>query len=192
MFGIYSRKRLSENESKILKSNPDDYNWYHVMLQTLFEDDRFFQVREDIEVPKKEGDDGVVLILEGGDVVYFRTIDGNVNDEVMDSIIEVCSYLVDKFDRRVDAYVVCPTNRTFDVDEKKVELRIRIYFSSLAIHNGEEIIERLENKLKNHEEFTISDSIDHMLLPYTGYQDKKAFEEKYQHYMNLIETYEDN
>ena len=69
MFGIYSRQRLSENESKILKSNPDDYNWYYVMLQTLFEDDRFFQVREDIEVPKKEDDDGVVLILEGGDVV---------------------------------------------------------------------------------------------------------------------------
>lgn len=192
MFGIYSRQRLSEKESKILKSNPDDYNWYCVMLQKIFEDDRFFQVREDIEVPKKEDDDGVVLILEGGDVVYFRTIDGNVNDEVVDSIIGVCSYLVDKFDCRVDAYVICPPNRTFDVGEKNVEVRTKIYFSSIATHNGEEIIERLENKLKNHEEFTISDSIDHMLLPYTGYQDKKAFEEKYQHYMNLIETYEDN
>lgn len=192
MFGIYSRQRLSEKESKILKSNPDDYNWYCVMLQKIFEDDRFFQVREDIEVPKKEDDDGVVLILEGGDVVYFRTIDGNVNDEVVDSIIEVCSYLVDKFGRRVDAYVICPPNRTFDVGEKNVEVRTKIYFSSIATHNGEEIIERLENKLKNHEEFTISDSIDHMLLPYTGYHDKKAFEEKYQHYMNLIETYEDN
>ena len=192
MFGIYSNQRLTENERKILKSNPDDYNWYSVMLRIIFNDTRFFQVREDIEVPKKEDDDGVVLIFEGGDMAYFRTIDGNISDEVVDSIIDVCSYLVDKFDRDVDAYVICPPNRTFDASEKNVELRTKIFFSSLASHNGEEIIEKLENKLKNHEEFTISDSIDHMMLPYTGYRDKKDFDEKYQHYMNLIETYGDN
>lgn len=54
MFGIYSRQRLSEKESKILKSNPDDYNWYCVMLQKIFEDDRFFQVREDMKFQKRK------------------------------------------------------------------------------------------------------------------------------------------
>ena len=58
MFGIYSNQRLSENERKILKSNPDDYLWYAIMLNVFFHDDNCFQVREDIEIPQKEDDDG--------------------------------------------------------------------------------------------------------------------------------------
>lgn len=64
---------------------------------------------------------------------------------------------------------------------------MRIFFSSFASDDGEEIIERLEAKLDNDKEFTTSDSIDHMLLPYSGYKDKDDFQEKFQRYMKKID-----
>ena len=66
---------------------------------------------------------------------------------------------------------------------------ITMIFSYIKVDNGEKIIERLENKLLMNEKFTVPDSIDHMLLPYTGYKNKEVFEEKFKHYMGLIESF---
>ena len=72
MFGVYSDKRLSKKEQEILNSNPDDYNWYCVIVQGIFKDRRFFQVRDDIEL--SQDDKGSVLVFEGGDIVYIRPL----------------------------------------------------------------------------------------------------------------------
>ena len=65
-----------------------------------------------------------------------------------------------------------------------------MFFSFIGVKDGEEIIERLENKLKNHEKFTVPDSIDHMLLPYIGYANKEEFYDKFNRYKELVEAYE--
>ena len=189
MFGIYSNMRISEAESKILKHNPDDYEWYCVIVNTIFRDKRYFQVRGDIDLPQAEDDDGVVLMFQGGDVVYFKTIDGDVTDEEMKSVYDVCSYLEDMFKRPIKAYVVFPSDGKVKSDGIDGDGNVTMVFSTLKNDDGEEIIERLEKKLKNHEEFTISDSIDHMLLPYGGFKNKKVFAEKYEHYMQLVNEY---
>lgn len=185
MFGVYSNRRLSENERKILHLHPDDYNWYCVVLNALFDDRRFFQVREDIKLPQ-EGDDGVVLIFEGGDVVYFNDVEV-IDDESFEAIVEACAFLEEKFDRPIDAYIVCPPKKRFCVENKSGKGNVRIFLSSFVCDNGEEVIERLEAKLDNNEDFTISDSTDHMLLPYMGYRDKEEFQKKFQGYMKKID-----
>lgn len=190
MFGVYSNQRLSENERKLLNSNPDDVNWYCVISQSIFRDGRPFQIRQDIELPQKDDDNGVVLIFEGGDVVYMKSIESEVTKEEFDSITEVCTYLGDKFKRPIRAYVPCAPFKHLDFDVEKNGRDITIIFSFLNVNDGEEIIDRLESKLKNHEEFTIPDSIDHMLLPYTGYKDREVFYEKLNNYMQLVEAYE--
>jgi len=187
MFGNYSNKRLSEAESKILCKNPDDYTWYCVYVSHVFRDQRLFEVREDIELPQDEDDDGVVLIFEGGDIVYFKTLDGDVTEDVVKSVMDVCSYLEKKFNRSITAYVVCPFDCEIKVEDIEGDGQMTFVFSLLRNDDGEEIIDRLESKLKNNEKFTIPDSIDHMLLPYGGFKDKKVFQEKFMRYMNLVE-----
>lgn len=189
MLGIYSNQRLSEAESKILKGNPDDYEWYCIYLNVIFRDRRFFQVRQDIELPQGEDDDGVVLILQGGEVVYFKTLDCDVTDEEVQAVYEVCSYLEGLFNRPIRAYVVFPPDGEVKAEKIDGEGKVTIVFSTLKSDDGEEIIDRLEAKLRNHEEFTYQDSIDHMLLPYTGFKDKEVFQEKYKKYMALVSEY---
>lgn len=190
MFGIYTNQRLSENERKLLHLNPDDLNWYCVILKTVFRDDRFFQIREDIKLPQDEDDDGVVLIFEGGDVVYFKTIIGEVIEEKVESIFKVCKYLEGKFDRPITAYIACSPFRDVDVSLDDDNSHVTMIFGCLPLEDAEEIIDRLQNKLKSREVFTIADSVDHMTLPFCGYKDKEAFDEKFAHYMEMIETYE--
>ena len=191
MFGIYSNQRLSENERKILKSDPDDYLWYAIMLNVFFHDDNCFQVREDIEIPQKEDDDGVLLMSEGNKVIYFKTINCDVTEEVIDSTFEVCSYLEDLFNQSITSYVLFPPECDVMIDSNKARRGNNIIiFSSGRSVDGEKIIDRLEAKLKNHDEFTTDDSIDHMVLPYIGCKDEEIFHEKYNHYMKLIDEYD--
>lgn len=190
MFGIYSNQRLSENERRLLNLNPDDLNWYYVIVQTIFKDRRVFQIREDIELPQDDDDNGVVLMFEDSDVVYLKSIEGEVTQDDFQSITEVCTFLADEFKRPVSAYIPCAPFKDLDFDVEKNGREITMFFSCLDVDDGEEIIERLENKLKNHEEFTIPDSIEHMLLPYRGYKDRDVFHEKLRHYRQLIEEYD--
>lgn len=189
MFGVYSNQRLSENETKLLYMNPDDLNWYCVVVQTVFKDNRFFQIREDIKLPQNDDDNGVVLIFEGGDIVYFKSIDGEITETEVESITNVCTYLEEKFNRPITAYVPCSPFKNLNIDFEKNGKDITIMFSYLLVDDAEDIVDKLENKLKNNEEFTISDSIDHMTLPFRGYRDKQVFEEKFKHYMELVETH---
>ena len=189
MFGVYSNKRVSEAERKILCDHPDDYNWYCVYVISIFKDRRFFQVREDIKLPQDKDDDGVVLMFEGGDIVYFKTLDGDVTGKVANSILDVCLYLQDSFRRPIKAYVVCPSDAKIKVHNIEGEGDISIFFSLLKNDDGEEIIDRLESKLKNNEKFTIPDSIEHMLLPYTGFKNKDDFQKKFKRYMALVNEY---
>lgn len=189
MFGIYTNKRLSEAECKLLNENPDDYIWYSTYVKTIFRDPRFFQIREDIKLP--HDDEGVVLLFEDGDIVYFKTMDKSPTNDDEKSIFEVCSYLESLFKRPIKAYVVCPSDVIIDRDKMKFEGEgdVTVYFGALKNNTGEEIIDRLENKLKNGEEFTVPDSIDHMLLPYTGFKNKEEFDKRFKHYMGLVNEY---
>ena len=190
MFGKYSNQRVSETESKLLCKEPDDFNWYAVYLTAIFKDSRNFEVREDIRLPQSDDDDnGVVLIFEDREVVYFKTLDRDVTEEEVISILEVCNYLEGLFNSPIKAYVVCRPDVKRDVGDVEGEGDVTIIFSFLMEDDGEKIIEKLEAKLKSKEEFTISDSIDHMLLPYTGFKDKKIFQEKFKRYMQIVNEY---
>ena len=105
----------------------------------------------------------------------------------MDSIIEVCSHLESTFNRPISAYVVCPPDVEVKVKRIEGDGDVTIFFSFMPDCEGDKTVERLEAKLKSDEKFTVSDSIDHMLLPYMGFKDKKTFHEKLKRYMALVE-----
>ena len=110
MFGIYTNKRISEAESKILYGNPDDYCWYMLYLNQLFNENRPFEIREDIEIPQNEDDNGIVLMFQGQNPIYFKTIDGDVTYQVSKDVYKVCSYLEELFKCPITAYVVFPSD----------------------------------------------------------------------------------
>ena len=82
-----------------------------------------------------------------------------------------------------------------EVDVKTVDLSSKIagrvkrinYQKGDRVKKGDEIIEKLESKVKNHEEFSIMDSIEHMLLPFIGCENQKNFMKKYTQYMKNVE-----
>lgn len=183
MFGVYSNQRITEAERKILYGDPDDYIWYMVYLKSVFKDARPFQVREDIELP--DNGEGVIVMFPG-EVAYFRTLTGDATQREADEITRVCLYMEDLFGCPINAYVVCPPDAIISVDGLEGEGHVTINFSILMNDDGERIIDELQGKLENHEEFTVDDSASHMLLPYTGFKNKAEFREKLKHYTDLV------
>ena len=191
MFGCYSDKKFSENEKKILNHEPDDFIWCSVILSVIFKDVRSFQIRDDINIPQEEDDDGIVLMMEDESIVYLKTLDGDFDDDEFRAVEEVCLYLENVFHKHIKVYIPCPSFSIVSHHQDKSDAHLFIKLSSLSLTDGVENIERLEAKLKNNEKFSTSDSIDHMLIPFMKFDNKEIFQEKYTHYMNLINSYYD-
>lgn len=186
MYELYTNQRISDEERKILHQHPDDYLWYGVIIGKLFDKHQRFEVREDIKLPQKEDDDGVVLIFEDGTVTYFKTSIGIMTDEDYKTMKKVCKYLLKKFKQPIDVYIACSPNSKINFSELPYDYDIKVTYSSIPIKKGDEIIEKLESKVKNHEEFSIMDSIEHMLLPFIGCENQKNFMKKYTQYMKNV------
>ena len=188
MYGCYSNIRLNENERKILKDEPDDYIWYKCVLSKVFQDNNNFEVRQDIEIPQDEDDDGVLLMVDDGSLIYFKTLEGNFDNIQAEKVSKVCSFIENTFNCPFKVYVACRTNFCINHDDD-FGISSNVYFARIYAAVAEKIVDELESKLVANEEFTISDSINHILLPFLSYKDKDVFEEKYAHYMDLINSY---
>ena len=189
MFGCYSNNRLSEQEKKILKEEPDDAIWYSTLLRCLFKDNRSFQIREDIKVPKKDDDDGVLLMMEDGTIVYFRTSHGIFDNEEYNYLIGICSWIVNKFHCPLNVYMACDSEPEISFDAGDEGVDAKIVLSRFFTGKNEKTLDRLIHKLENKEEYDYNDSVDHMLLPYGGYKNKEIFDKKYAYYMDLFNSY---
>ena len=186
MFGYYTDKRLSDSERKILKCNPDDYNWHMIIHNAIFNQQGLFEIRDDIKIPNDK--DGTVVIFEKGNVVYYKTQNHKALSDDIKKIKESCSYLADLFEDHIDAYIAHTGNCKIDRVEECDDINCTLHFKSFCENNGEEILAELENKLINKEPFTITDSVNHILLPFIGDIDQDSFNKKYHHYMEIIES----
>ena len=187
MLGYYENRNLTENERKILNSEPDDYTWHVVVLMKMFGDSRSFQMRDDIELP--DNGEGRLLIFEKGDIVYFKTLYREFNKKEVDKIYDVCVFLEDLFKSEITSYLVCqPQEIDFDM-ELDYEKDYDIVIGQLPKDNKENVIDRLKYKLENNIPFTINDSIAHIILPFTTWKDEE-FDKNYAEYMKLIEAYD--
>ena len=187
MFGYYTNIQLNENERKILKSAPDDYEWYMAMIKGVFNDERMFEVREDIKVP--DDGDGVVIIFERGCITYFKTIRGTVTVKELEKVSDACSYLEKEFKSDINSYVLC-TPQEVDYIQDMDNTKHSITISQIRDPHGEETIEKLENKLINNIPYTYEDSINHFMLPFLGWPDTDSYREKYEQYMKLVNSYD--
>ena len=175
---------------KALFMDADEKLFYNVILSVVFNDFEPFQIREDIEIPDKHGEKGVILSFDDGRVVYFKIQNEKLTDEEFESIVKVCYFLQDKFGGSIESYILCQPDvefRSYDgINREGITLKL----SSLKYYDGDATIEMLENKRKNKEKFTFQDYICHLLLPFMGYKNLDEFLPKLQHYM--METMFDN
>lgn len=183
-------KRNFEEMTNILLGGNDNTIFYKVALAFAFKEFGSFEVRRDIEIPKKDKDCGAAISFDDGRMGYFKIQSDQLGDEEYESILGVCYFLQSLFGCPIDAYVLC---------RPEIEIRpyggivcddIALRLTSLNNCNGDEIVDELESKRKNKIRFTFQDCVHHILLPYMGYGDRDVFLPKYQHYM--IETMLDN
>ena len=182
-FNKKARRKDSVDIKNILFGRTDDEIFHNVVLFHVFKESETFEVRRDIEIPKEDDSDGVVLLFDDGRIGYFKTQSTPLTDEEYESILKVCYFLQDKYGGSIEGYILC---------RPEIEIRpykgierddITLILTSLRNYDGDEIVEMLTHKLKNKEEFTVQDRIFHILLPYMRYKDREVFLPKYQHYM---------
>ena len=105
------------------------------------------------------------------------------------SILENCCFLKEKFGGDIKAYVIyrpeIEIDDTFELHEDNVEIHI----ASLKSVDGDYILDRLHSKIKNKEDFTLEDQINHLLLLYMGHKSWDEFLPKYQQYMMAVMLY---
>ena len=182
MLNFTENKRSTEDIINILHGNGDDAVFYKIALIFAFNVFGSFEVREDIEIPANDNE-GVVLSFYDGRISYFKIQSEKLTDDEYKSILNVCYFLQDKFGGNIESYVLCCPEieiKFFDGIERD---GITVMLASLEKYDGDAVVDKLTNKLKNKEEFTIKDHIYHILLPYMGYKDRNEFLPKFQHYM---------
>lgn len=176
-------KEFDENTKEKTFGFDMDSLFYKVVFSIVFNDYESFEVRKDIQIPKNKKDNGVVISFNDGRIVYFKIQTEKLSDEEFESILKVCYFLQDKFGGTIESYVLCQPEIEFrEYDGIKRE-GITLNLSTLKYYDGDAILEKLENKRKNKEKFTIQDYISHLLLPFMGYKDINEFLPKLKHYM---------
>ena len=99
-------KRDFEEIKNILFGGSDNAIFYKVVLAFVFKEFGSFEVRRDIEIPKKD-DGGVALSFDDGRIGYFKIQSEQLIDEEYKSMLDVCYFLQDRFGGSIDAYVLC-------------------------------------------------------------------------------------
>ena len=160
-----------------------DSLFYKVIFSIVFNDFDSFEVRRDIEIPKNKKENGVVISFDDGRIVYFKIQTEKLSDDEFESILKVCYFLQDKFGGTIESYVLCQPEIEFREYDGIKRDGIILNLSTLKYYDGDATLEKLENKRKNKEKFTIQDYISHLLLPFMGYKDIDVFLPKLQHYM---------
>ena len=186
---INTQKNRSENIKEILFGRSDDTLFYKIVVPFVFNEFGLFEVRKDIKIPIKEFD-GTIMSFNDGKLGYFKIQKNPLNNSEFKSIIKVCEYLNKKYGCPIDSYVLCHPEIKLRKYNNNTNNEITLKVKSLRNYDGDAVVEILENKRKNKEKFTFHDHVCHILLPYMGYENKKEFMPKYQHY--ILETMIDN
>lgn len=149
-------------DKNILCGGSDDTIFYRIILSCVFNDFASFEVRPDIEIPKREMGNGVIIAFDDGMIVYFKTQKNQLSDEEFESILEVCYFLQDKFGGIIEAYVLCFPEVDFKMYEGIERDGVTLILNRLNGYDGDATLAMLEGKLKNREKFTIQDFIIRM------------------------------
>ena len=182
MFNFTNNQRSTEEIINILFGDGDNAVFYKIALIFAFNVFGSFEVRDDIEIPVNDNS-GVVLSFYDGRISYFKIQSEELTEDEYKSILDVCYFLQDKFGGKIESYILCRPEIEIKVFDGIERDGITVMVASLEKYDGDAVVEKLTNKLKNKEKFTLKDHIYHLLLPYMGYKDRDEFLPKFQHYM---------
>ena len=159
--------------------------FYNVMMSPGFNIHSPFEVRHDIDFPKKEELGGVVLKFIGGGAAYFKIQKEMPSKEEVQSIFEVGQFLQESFGDYVALNILCMQ----DIEIRDIEVISNDYFStdflSLRKMDGIKVLDLLIDKLENNKDFTIDDHVLRIFLPFAGRKNEDEFECKYSKFLDL-------
>lgn len=159
--------------------------FYNVMMSPGFNIHSLFEVRHDIDFPKKEELGGVVLKFIGGGAAYFKIQKEMPSKEEVQSIFEVGQFLQESFGDYVALNILCMP----DIEIRDIEVISNDYFStdflSLRKMDGIKVLDLLIDKLENNKDFTIDDHVLRIFLPFAGRKNEDEFECKYSEFLDL-------
>lgn len=159
--------------------------FYNVMMSPGFNIHSPFEVRHDIDFPKKEELGGVVLKFIGGGAAYFKIQKEMPSKEEVQSIFEVGQFLQESFGDYVALNILCMP----DIEIRDIEVISNDYFStdflSLRKMDGIKVLDLLIDKLENNKDFTIDDHVLRIFLPFAGRKNEDEFECKYSQFLDL-------
>lgn len=174
--GMFDKTGADENEF-----------FYNVMMGPGFNIHSPFEVRKDIDFPKKDELGGVVLKFIGGGAAYFKIQTEMPTPEEVQSIFEVGLFLQESFGDYVVLSILC----TPDIEIRDIEVVSNDYFGtdflSLRKMDGIKVLDSLIDKLENNEDFTIDDHILRIFLPFSGRKNEQEFECKYSRFLDLYD-----
>lgn len=174
-------------KDKLDKAGADENEFfYNVMMTQGFNIHSPFEVRKDIDFPKKDELGGVVLKFIGGGAAYFKIQSQMPSEDEVQSIFEVGQFLQESFGDYVVLSILC----TPDIEIRDIGVLYNNYFEteflSLRKNDGIEILDSFIDKLENDREFTIDDHILRIFLPFTGRNNEEEFECKYLKFLDLF------
>ena len=159
--------------------------FYNVMMSPGFNIHSPFEVRHDIDFPKKEELGGVVLKFIGGGAAYFKIQTEMPSQEEVQSIFEVGLFLQESFGDYVVLNILCMP----DIEIRDIKVISNEHFGtdflSLRKLDGIEVLDSLIDKLENNTDFTIDDHILRIFLPFAGRKNEDEFECKYSKFLDL-------
>lgn len=146
-----------------------------------------FEVDKDMDFPKKDELGGIVLKFIGGGAAYFKLQKEMPSDEEVKDVYNVCQFLKESLGDYVAARIMCQPHieiRGIDVSHDD---SIDVCYVSVRLNDGDKVLEKLCEKLKNKEGFTYHDNIQRFILPFMGRKNRGEFKNKYSKFISQLD-----
>lgn len=174
-----------EKESYEVNDEWDEV-YYKLTYSKIFGVFSPFEVDTSVEFPNKDKLGGVVLKFVGGGASYFKIQKTMPSKEDVDSILEICEFLKDNFGEYTVAFILCEPHieiRDIDIPDKNFE----VHFVSSRKNDGDFTLNGLIDKLEHNIEFSISDHVLKIMLPFMSRKDDAKFQSRYSKFVKLFD-----
>ena len=159
--------------------------YFEVMMRDIFGVFSPFEIDKSIDFPKKDKYGGVVFKFIGGGAAYFKLQKEMLSDEEIKDVCEICQFLKENFGEYVVARIMCqPHIEIRDIDLSRDDLDI--CYISVRLNDGDEVLEKLCEKLKNKEKFKLEDHLQRFIVPFMSRKNKDKFKSKYSKFISLL------
>lgn len=167
--------------------NKDECEFFcNVVLNKLCKVFTPFEMDVDVDFPKKDELGGAVLKFLGGGAAYIKIQTEMPSNDEIKSIFDVGKFLQESYGDYVVIKVLCAPDIEIRDIEVMYDEKLSPDFISARKNDGDLVLDRLMDKLKNNEGFTVEDFMLKVILPFMSRKDENKFESKFCEFLKLF------